>query len=395
MMKEMIRTEIPALAPRSDFPVLREVNYLNTASIGLIPLPVQFEGQAFDREISSRGTTWFDEDEETGVLERARTGASRLLNTATDQIAIVPSASEALSQIAWWLRPAAGTNIVSIDMEHPTVTFPWWRVAEDTGAEMRLVQAFDDPAGLSVDSVAAVVDEQTSVIAVSHVQYSNGTVLDLGELSELARAYDAKLVIDATQSAGMVPIDLEQTRVDALVAGGYKRLCGPFGAAILAVGEELLQGLRPPLAGWRCTPTPYDFDARVLQFASSARMFEFSTMSYVAGHMLGGAIEYVLDLGVERILEHDRALAQLLIDGLEERGAEIITPRQGGIPSGTVGARFPGLDGERVAVELSRAGVVVSPRFASTRFALHFFNDGDDVVRALDTLDVVLAELRA
>ena len=370
---------LPALAPRGDFPVLEHLTYLSTASIGLVPQPVQEAARAFDVEIASRGTTWFDEAQETGVLERARNAAARLLGTDADHVAIPSSATESLCQLALWLRPPADSNVVSIDMEFPSVVYPWLRIAEDTGAEVRLVPAMADPAGLSLESVARLVDERTSVICVSHVQFATGCVLDLAGLSELAQAYGAKLVIDATQSAGMVPIDLSAVRVDALVAGGYKWLCGPFGASIMAVHPELLEGLRPPLVGWRSTPDPYSLDARTMPLAPSARRFEFSTMAYTAGQALGGSIEYVLDLGIERILAHDRALADRLIAGLDAVGAEVLTPRDADRHAGTVSARFPGRDGEEVAAALTAAKVIVSPRFGASRFAAHAFNDAADV----------------
>lgn len=382
---------IASLAPRADFPVLEELTYLNSASIGLVPQPVQVAAREFDREIASRGTTWFDEQQETGVLERARLAGARLLNADPDLVAIPSSATEALSQVALHLKPPAGSNVVSVDIEFPSVVYPWARVAEETGAEVRLVRAFDDPASLSVDAVAELVDDRTAVICVSHVQFATGAVLDLGRLSELARAHDALLVVDATQSAGMVEVDVERTPVDVLFAGGYKWLCGPFGAALLYVRPELLDGWRPALVGWRSTPDPYELDARTLRYAESARRLEFSTMSYTAGQALGGSIEYVLDLGVERIEAHDRALADRLIAGLDALGAVVLTPRAASGHAGTVSARYPGRDGEEVAMALNAAGVIVSPRFGASRFSTHAFNDSRDVDRALEVLAGILS----
>lgn len=385
-----VRATVEALAPREDFPVLDEVTYLNTASIGLVPLSVQRAARAFDEEIASRGTTWFDEEQETGVLERARIAASRLLNADPELVAITSSATEALCQVALHLRPPAGTNVVSIDMEFPSVVYPWHRVAEETGAEVRLVPTREDPAALSLESVARLVDDRTSVICVSHAQFATGCVLDLEGLSRLARAHDAKLVVDATQSAGMVPIDLAEVRVDVLVAGGYKWLCGPFGAAVLYLHPELLEGFRPSLVGWRSTPDPYALDARQMPLASSARRVEFSTMSYTAGQALGGSIEYLLELGIDHVAAHAAALADRLVSGLDLLGAELLTPRDPALRGGTISARFPGHDGEQVAMALNARDVVVSPRFGATRFATHLFNASRDVDRALDVLETVL-----
>jgi cysteine desulfurase / selenocysteine lyase len=380
-----------SLAPRRDFPLLDEVTYLNAASMGLVPLPVQEQAAAFDRELSLRGTTWFDEAQETAVLERARNAAAALFNASPEAIAITTSATEAFCQAAWWLRPAQGTNVVSIDLEFPSVTYPWFRVAAETGAEVRLVQAMDDPASLSLDDVAALVDERTAVICVSHVQFATGHRFRLDDLANLAHAYDAVLIIDATQSAGMVPIDVVASGVDMLVAGGYKWLGAAFGAAVCYLGPELLARFDPPFVGWRSTPEPYALDARRLRMAPSARRLEFSTMSYGAGVALGAAIEYILALGIERILAHDMALATRLMDGLDRLGATILTPRADDARAGIVTARFPGHDGEAVAGRLNDVGVIVSPRFGSTRFSTHVFNQTDDVERALATVERVLS----
>ena len=384
-----------ALAPRSDFPILDELTYLNAASIGLVPMPVRAAAAAFDREIMARGTTWFDERQETEVLDRARLAGARLLDVDPETIAVPSSATQVLCEVAWALRPGARENVVSADIEFPSATYPWMRVAEDTGAEVRLVRALDDPASLDVDAIAAAVDGRTAAICVSHVQYATGAVLDLAALGALARAHGAALVVDATQSAGMVPIDLARTPADVVVAGGYKRLCGPFGAAIAYLSPAILERLRPSFVGWRSTVDPYALDARTMPLAASARKLEFSTMSYSAGYALGAAIEYVLDVGVERILDHGRALGDRLIAGLDDLGVEVVTPRDAALRAGTVTARFGARDGEAVAGELNARGVIVSPRFGSTRFSLAFFNDATDVDRALAVLQDVLGDTRS
>ena len=382
-----------SLSPRVDFPLLDEVTYLNTASMGLVPVPVQEQAAAFDRELALRGTTWFDEEQETFALERARSAAARLLNAGPDSIAIANSMTEALSQVAWWLRPGHGTNIVSIDLEFPSVVYPWYRVAAETGAEVRLVQVREDPAALSLERLAELVDNRTAVICVSHVQFATGFRFALDDLGKLARAHDAVLVVDATQSAGMVPIDLQATPVDLVLAGGYKWLGATFGAAIAWLGPAILERIEPPFVGWRSTVDPYALDVTAMPLSPSARRLEFSTMSYSAGVALGAAIEYVLDLGIHRIFDHDLALATRLMEGLDRAGATLLTPHGAESRGGIVTARFPGRDGEDVAAHLNEAGVIVSPRFGSTRFATHHFNRASDVDRALDVLEGVLARV--
>ena len=381
---------MPALAAREHFPHTSEIAYLNSGSIGLMPLPVQEAAAAFERDIWLRGTTGFDEAAETGCLEDARAAAARLLNGSPDDVAIVKSATEAFGMVAWWMQPLEETNIVTIDIEHPSTAYPWLRVARETGAEARLVRVWDDPAALSLEAVAEHVDDDTSVLVVSYVQYSTGYRFVLRELADLAHAHGALLAVDATQAAGMAPVDVVADDIDVLVAGGYKWLCGPFGAAVAWLRPELRGAFDPPFVGWRSTVDPYTFDARTMPLAPTARSMEYSTMGYGSAVALGKALEYVLELGIDRVLAHDQALAARLAHGLDRLGATVLTPRDDLHRGGIVTARYPGRDGEAVAAQLNDAGVIVSPRFGATRFSLHYFNDEEDVDRALDTLAQIL-----
>jgi selenocysteine lyase/cysteine desulfurase len=331
-----------------------------------------------------------DEDTEVGILEGARHAAAGLLHADPAAIAITTSFTEALCQLAWWLRPGPGQNVVSTEVDFPSVTYAWHRIAEETGCQVRLVPVLDDPESFDVDRVAKHVDAATAVICISHVQYLTGHLLDLNDLVTLARDHGALLIIDATQSAGQVPIDVTATGVDALITGSYKWLCSTFGAAACYLGPALAQKFRPPLVGWRSTEHPYSLDAHWRPLAATARRMEYSTMSYASAIAFGRAIRYVASLALDEVADHNRQLTGRLIGGLTDRGAKLLTPRDPTRRGGTVTARFPGRDGEAIAAGLTRRGVIVSPRVGSTRFSMHFYNNSDDVDRALAALDLVL-----
>lgn len=377
----------PALSPRSDFPVLEEVVYLNTGSIGLEPLPVRHAAEELGGQIAGRGTVGFDDEIEKQFGDIPRAAVARLLSASPDDVAVVTNATEALCQVAWWLKPGAGENVVSADLEFPSVTYPWLRVARDTGAEVRLAPALADPASFSLDTIAAAVDRNTTVICVSHVQYATGHRLDPAGLVELARTVGATLVFDATQSAGVVPLDAPALGVDVLVAAGYKWLCSAPGAGVCYLRPELWERLDPPFVGWKSTEDAVAFDATTIPLARSARRLEYSTPAYAAGAALNAAVDYLLELGIENVLAHDLALAGELREGLERRGAEVLTPAEDERRAGIVIARFPGRDGPEVASKLEDAGVIVSPRLGAVRFSLHHFNDSTDVERALAALE--------
>ncbi len=375
---------------REDFPVLDRLTYLNTASAGLVPASVVAPAHEFEFELAQAGTTGMDEETEVGILEDARQGAAGLLGAHPDTIAIGTSFTEALCQVAWWLKPGKGQNVVSSEVDFPSVTYPWHRIAEDTGCEVRLVPVLDDPESFDVNKIADQVDSSTAAVCISHIQYLTGHVLDLGELAALAHDNGAVLIVDATQSAGQVPIDVSASGVDVLISGSYKWLCSTFGAAVCYLSPRVLETFRPPLVGWRSTERPYSLDARWLPLAATARRMEYSTMSYAAAIALGRAIRYIRGLSPGKVAEHNARLAAQLAEGLMERGARLLTPHDQRRRAGTVTARFPGRDGEAIAAELTRRGVIVSPRVGSTRFSMHFYNSSDDVECALSILDEVL-----
>lgn len=379
-----------SLAPRGDFPILEEACYLNAASIALMPLPVRREVQRFEEEIAGRGTIGFDDAAEARVYEGVRTRAARLLGSDPDDIAVTTSATEALGQVAWWLRPGEGENVVSIDIEFPSVTYPWMRIAEETGLEVRLVRAEAAPSSLSLEDVAELVDERTAAVCVSHVQYATGHLLDMRSIADLAHAHGALAVVDATQSAGMIPIDVREADVDVLVSGAYKWLCATFGAALCYLHPRVAEGFLPPIIGWKSTVDPPDFDATRMPLSQGARRMEYSTAAYPSGVGLGEAIEYLLGIGVDRILEHDLRLADKAAAGLEELGGTLISaPRA--VPRGSiVNARFEGRRPERLVERLIDAGVIAGPRLGGVRFSPHLYNDESDVDKALTELARIL-----
>src|SRR5215472_9019520 len=148
---------VPGLR-REDFPAFDRFTYLNTASAGLVPASVLQPAHEFEAELAQAGTTGMDEATEVAVLEDARNAAAGLLRADPSTIGIATSFTEALCQVAWWLRPGHGQNVVSSDADFPSVTYPWHRIAEDTGCQVRLVSVLDDPEGFGIDKIADQVD---------------------------------------------------------------------------------------------------------------------------------------------------------------------------------------------------------------------------------------------
>jgi cysteine desulfurase / selenocysteine lyase len=384
---------IESLAPRSDFPILERVTYLNTASISLTAVPVRTEIQEFEDTVVSLGTINLDDAAEARVYDGVRDTAAQLLHCDPTAVAVITSATEALCQVAWWLRPGEGTNVVSVDLDFPSVTYPWLRIAEDFGTEVRLVRALDDPAALSMERVAEAVDRRTAAVCVSHVQYAMGHRLDPSALAALAHAHDALLVLDTTQSAGVVPLDVRAADQDIVIASSYKWLTGTPGAAFCYLRPEIAERFSPPLVGWRTTGSgAMAFDATEITLATGGRRMEYATVAYGAGIALGAGTRYLLAFGIDRILDHGLSLGNVLIRGLQGLGAEVMTPEEEGYRAAIVAATFPGHDAELLVARLAARGVHVALRLGAIRFSPHLYNDEGDVLRALEELESALAE---
>jgi cysteine desulfurase/selenocysteine lyase len=376
----------PSLAPREHFPALAEHTYLNTAAIALSPLPVLGEIERFQRQVAANGTLGLDDEAEARMFDEPRRRVAGLVGGREEDVAITSSATEALSQLAWGLFPGRGSNVVSADIDFPSVTYPWLRLARTSGVEVRLVRALGDPTGFSVDRVAELVDGATAAICLSHVQYGTGHRLDPRALAELAHAHGALLILDATQAAGVIPIDAPALDQDVVIASAYKWLCGPLGGAFCWLRPEVWERFEPPFLAARSTARPFDFDARTIELAPSARRLEYATISYAAAIGVGAAIDYLTAFGIERVRDHVLGLGTRLMDGLDDLGAEVVTPREDDRRAGIVNARFPGKAAEALVERLVAERVHVTPRLGGIRFSPHLYNDEAEVDRALEVL---------
>lgn len=210
------------------------------------------------------------------------------------------------------------------------------------------------------------------LVAASIVQSADGALLDPAELVRVAHAHGARVLLDATQAAGWLPLDHVGGDADHLVCAGYKWLLAPRGTAFLTGTEEALDRLRPTAAGWYAGDDPWDSCyGGPLRLAGDARRFDVSPV-WPAWLGQRPALELLARIGVDRIHRHDVALANRLRAGLG------LPPG----PSAIVSVDAPPGTAERLAA----ANVITAVRAGRVRFACHLYNDAADVDRALDVL---------
>ncbi len=377
--------DIEPLAGREHFPAVSKSTYLNAASIALMYKGASDAAVDWQRDLAQNGTLSFDEGTEQNVFSGLHEVFARLIGAMPRDIAVGSSFSELVASLAWAMMPGREQNIVGVDVVFPSTIYPWLRVSHTTGCEIRLLRTTDYYA--DQEKLIGLIDDNTAVVAISHVEFGSGQRYDLRRLSEAARSNGALLVVDATQSVGAIPIDVSRDGIDILVAAGYKWLCGPFGAAVMYVAPHLQTRFEPGLAGFRSHQDMWDLRADRIQYRDDAGRFEYGTMAYGCALGLAKAVDFILACGTKAIFAHDLKLGERLAKGLKQRGAQLLTPASEKERSPIISARFPGFSSRTVVNFLKDHGVIVSPRADFVRFAPHLYNSSDDIDHALQVLD--------
>jgi selenocysteine lyase/cysteine desulfurase len=322
--------------------------------------------------------------DEVAYFETLRERASRLLHCESAQVAIVASASEILGQLPMLLQPRLKSIILAVSSDFPAITRPWLRLAALKDHRVRFVD--DQPTSDLTDTLIEAIDENTSVVAVSSVQYATGTVVDISRLRRSTVQVGARLIVDATQAAGAVRVDAASWDADAVVASGYKWLGGHGGVALAIMSPRLLAQI-PPSPGWMGASDPFKLDATFLSLANDARRYTQSTMSYASIAGLGIAVEQLLSLGEARIETHAQSLAAMLVSHVGKYGWYPF--RNVGDPAGSphiVSLGCPHESAQVIVVRLRSQNIVCGIRGGRIRISLAPYNNAGDVDAFVEAL---------
>jgi cysteine desulfurase / selenocysteine lyase len=375
--------DVAALRAR-EFPWTADTVYLNNASIGPLPERTRLVLEEFNR----RRTMPFrlPDRDLFGTLTEGRRLVARLLSVTPGEIALTVNTGFGLAVVARALPLRPGDVILVSDREFPANVYPWMRLRE-SGVTMELVpttpEGWPDEARL----LQRLEDPRVRVLAISLVQFSSGYLADLAALSEATRRTGAYLVVDAIQGLGHVPVDLSRIQVDVLACGGQKWLLSPWGSGFLYVRRELIPALDPPVTGWMAFEgtddltrlTRYDDTLR-----ADARRFELITLPYQDFAGMNASLGLLLELGVERIGRHLRALQEPLVRWAERTGAGIVSP-QDSHRSGILAIAPAGV--EEAFRRLKTARIICSLREGAIRLSPHAYNTVEEMERVAEVLE--------
>lgn len=388
---------------RKDFPIFertirdaKKLVYLDSGATSQKPLSVIEAVSNFYRFTNAavhRGAHQLAE-EATDAYEGARLKVASFLGAKEEEIVFTKNATESLNLVAYAMGNAqpgsrfaltSKDQIVVTEMEHHANLIPWQQLAARTGAELKWFEV--TPEGrLDLSAINSIITENTKVVALTHQSNVLGTINPLEAITARAHEVGAVVVLDACQSVPHMPIDVKKLNVDFLAFSGHKAL-GPTGVGVL--WSSVFEELPPFLFGGSMIETVTMTSAT---WAPAPRKFEAGVPNMAQAVGLGAALDYLTEIGMQSIFDHEVELTGYLINGLLQiPELSIVGPRntdaRGGSVSFTVGHIHPHdlgqyLDSQGVAVRTGHHCAWPLTRKlgvpATTRASLYLYNDESD-----------------
>ena len=375
----MAARDLPA-SIRGRFPIFKRKVYVNSCSQGALSDSVRAAYQRYLDDWDERGAPW---EYWVELMEAAREEFAELIGADGDEVAVITSVSAGVSALASAFRFDQGRDtIVVSNFEFPTIG-QIWHAQELRGARVVHVPAERDGT-IPLERFEAAVDERTALVAVTAVCFRNGSRIDVEGVTRLAHQRGARVLLDAYQAVGALPIDVRAMEVDFLAAGVLKYLLGSAGLAFLYCRAEHVKELVPTATGWFADADIFQMDIHDYSPSPTARRFEAGTPPVPNIYAGIAGIRLMREIGVAATAEHVRGLNDLLLEGLDELGARAVTPRD------------PARRGPLIAVEssdvhalveaLAADEIVTSSRDANLRISPHCYNSTEDIRALLDSL---------
>ena len=374
---------------RQETPGANKVLHFNNAGAALMPQQVVDALVNHIRHEADIGgyEAAAEQDDE---IEHTYSAIARLLNCTGEEIAVVENATRAWDMAFYGFRFSPGDRILTAAAEYASNYLSYLQVAKRTGCVIEIVPT-DAMGQLSVEALEKMMDERVKLISVTHVPTSGGLVNPAEAIGRVAKAWGVPYILDACQSAGQMPLDVEAIGCDVLSATARKFLRGPRGIGFLYVRKNLIERLEPPMidlhaATWVAKDR--------YEIRGDARRFENWECNMAAKIGMGVAVDYALKLGLGAIYGRVRALAAMLRERLSDIPGVIVRDI-GAERCGIVTFTVDGMDPEAIKRTLAaeRINVTTSTRFSTRvdmeargldaliRASVHYYNSEDEVDR--------------
>lgn len=385
---------------RADFPILqRQVHghpliYFDNAATSQKPIAVLQAMEHYYRHCNAnvhRGVHTLS-NEATDAYEGAREKIARFIHALSpQQIIYTRNASEAINLVAysWGLSSLShGDEIILSVMEHHSNLIPWQLVAQKTGAVLKFIQV--TPEGeLDLDHYQSLLSDRTRLVAVVQVSNMLGSLNPVQEVIGLAHRYGAKVLLDACQSVPHLPVDVQALNCDWLAFSGHK-MCGPTGIGVLYGKRDLLRAMPPFLGGGEMIADVYLDHAT---YADIPHKFEAGTPAIAQAVGLGAAVDYLSQIGLERVHAHEQVLITRLLDGIQRiPGIRVYGPTDPTQRAGLVSFSAEAIHPHDLSTLLDEQGIAIRAGHHCTQ-PLHRYLKVQSTARASVYLYNTLAEV--
>jgi selenocysteine lyase/cysteine desulfurase len=367
---------------RAHFAIPAAVHYLNCAYMGPLPLVAQEAGiagirrKALPTEIAPRD--FFEDADRARVLFAGIIGAAD-----ANRVAIVPAVSYGAAIVAHNLRPERGSRVVVAAEQFPSNVYAWRRLAGERQLELHTVSA---PAGERRgenwnDALLAAIDARTTLVALPHVHWTDGTRFDLEAIGAKARQQGAVFVVDATQSIGALPFDVTRIGADAVLCAGYKWLLGPYGLGYTWFGPRF-DSAAPIEETWIGRRESEDFRGLVAYRddyqPGAARMDVGERSNFILLPMAVASLQLLTQWRADRIQDYCTHITAAAVAAAEELG--FVAEEPAWRAAHLFGLRAPpGVDIAVVQAALAERNIYVSLRGSAIRVSPNVYNDGNDM----------------
>lgn len=371
-----------------EFPQDPDICYLNHAAVAPWPKRAADAVSRFAQENAFQGAR--DYPRWMRLEHKLRGQFQTLLNAPSKaDIALVKNTSEAISLVATGLDWSEGDEVLLSDQEFPSNRIPW-QALEPQGVNVRQVSLdADDPEG----ALIAAMGPATRLLSISSVQYASGLRMDLQRLGQACRERDILFCVDAIQSLGALPLDVQAIDCDFAMADGHKWLLAPEGLGVFYCRKEARDRLRLNQFGWHMVEALGDYDREDWVPARSARRFEPGSPNTLAQHALSASLELLSEVGAERIQQALQQRTAYLLQSIATLpGARLLSPTTPERRAGIITFTFRGVDNDWLYRELMAAGVICASRGGGIRWSPHFYTPHEVLDKALTILRRILQQ---
>lgn len=372
---------------RASFDVPREICYLNAASYSPLPIRTLEAGRA---AVGRKGRPWTLEASFLNAqYERARTAAARLVQADPSDIALIPSISYGVATAAKLFTPGHGTRVLVLENDHSSPVLEWHTRAEAQGFSVETIKQPDNADWTSavLESIERSGAPPVGLASISSVHWSDGGLIDIDKVGTALRRQGAAFLIDATQSAGVLALDVGRLDPDFVIFPTYKWLVGPYGRAFLYVAKRRQNGipLEQTAGGRRNVRAENAVYFTDLDYVGDARRFDMGERDFfISLEMASIGMEMMADWGADAIRQRLAMLTERIATAVRDIGIRVAEThlRSPHILS----LAFPGGIPAKLVEGLASEGVYVAPRLGRMRVSPHVYNDEADADRFVEVL---------